>query len=426
MVTLALLALAVASPATPTLDAPVETLTLEEALRELDARNPTLAQARSRAEEALGVVKQSAAPLLPTLAATGGFTRNSEELKLGLPGNPPVTMQPLRAFTGGGSLRVPLVVPEAWFGLGAARDAALAAAASADATWLALRAAFLQTAWSAAAGEEIIAASRRAVDAAREQVRSSRRQFQAGTGTNLATLQAQTEATRRESDLVRARSEAARAELALAVLLGRTGPVRIPLGEPRPSEAMDLAALSSEALERRPEIRAQASLVRSTENQARSAWWRLAPQLSATGQAFASDVAYPTGKKEGWRVTVDLTWTLYDGGFRYGKARQAEAAEDGARAAETSQRLAVLQEVQNGVRDVEVAREHLRLGDEERATAAEAAASAKRTFEAGVASSLDVLTANERLYQTEVAVADARARLGGALAALDRAVGRLP
>jgi len=41
-----------------------------------------------------------------------------------------------------------------------------------------------------------------------------------------------------------------------------------------------------------------------------------------------------------------------------------------------------------------------------------------------VASSLDVLEANDRLFQSEVGLADARARLGIALAALDRATGR--
>ena len=140
----------------------------------------------------------------------------------------------------------------------------------------------------------------------------------------------------------------------------------------------------------------------------------------------AQSVPYPTGDRQGWRVSVDLTWTLYDGGFRYGKADQASAQASEARAAETGTRLQILQEVQNSARDVEVARQRLTLAQQEKDTASEAAASARRGFGEGLTSSLDVLSANEMLFYSEVQVASAGARLGGSVAALDRAVGRSP
>ena len=58
--------------------------------------------------------------------------------------------------------------------------------------------------------------------------------------------------------------------------------------------------------------------------------------------------------------------------------------------------------------------------------AAEAAGAARRGFREGISSSLDVLSANDVLFGAEVQLADSAARLGGALAALDRAVGRAP
>jgi outer membrane protein TolC len=75
---------------------------------------------------------------------------------------------------------------------------------------------------------------------------------------------------------------------------------------------------------------------------------------------------------------------------------------------------------------VEVARQRLALAREERETASAAAASARRGFAEGVTSSLDVLSANDMLYGAEIQVAAASSRLGGSLAALDRAVGRSP
>jgi outer membrane protein TolC len=417
-------ALAAAAPdGTPK---PPPTLTLEEALRELDAQNLTLAQARARAEEASGVVRQTGAALLPTLNATGSYTRNSDEARFGAPGAPPVYIQPFEVFQAGGALRIPLVLPSAWFDLGAASQAAQAAQASAEAARLDIRAAFAQSAWLASMGEEIVAASERAVAAAREQEQTSRRAVTAGTAAPLSVLQARTVTARRESELVLARSELERARLALGVFLGRPGPVRIALPAGAPAADLEANALTGQALSRRPELRAREAQVLSAERQLDSARWRWAPQLSASGSVFAADVPYPTGEKDGWRVTVDLAWPLYDGGYRYGKARQAEAALSGAEAARALERLQVGEQVQNAVRDVAVARERVRLGERQQEAAAEAAASARRSFAAGVAGSIEVIDANDRLFQAEVGLADARARLGRALVALDRAVGRSP
>jgi outer membrane protein TolC len=82
--------------------------------------------------------------------------------------------------------------------------------------------------------------------------------------------------------------------------------------------------------------------------------------------------------------------------------------------------------VLDGRRDLDVARERLRLAEAQRRLAADAAASARRSFDAGVASSLDVIDANDRLYQADVGLAESRARLAQSGLALERALGRDP
>jgi outer membrane protein TolC len=408
---------------------PPVNLGLEEALKELDRQNPTMEEARSRAAAALGVVRQSASPLLPNLQASGGFFHNNASVIITAPMGGAVEriyIQPLDAWQGGAALRVPLIVMEGWFQLSAARESALAAASGSDATRLTMRAALVQSAWVAWAGDQVVAASERAVTDAREQAESARRQVQAGTAAPLTVLQADTSLIRRESDLVQARSDRARARIAVGVLLGRSGPVQVALPPLPPSTSYDVAQLAEEALGARPELRAQAAVVRSYEKQAQAALWRIAPQVSASASGSGQTVPYPTGDKSAWRVSVDLTWTLYDGGYRYGKADQSDAQAAEARAAETGVRLKILEEVQNAARDVEVARARVALAQSERGTAEEAAASARRGFKEGVTSSLDVLSANEVLYLSEVQVASAGGRLGASLAALDRAVGRSP
>ena len=411
--------------ATPT--ALPDELTLDAALAELERQNLTLAQAAARADEASALAREALAPLLPSLIATGSYVRNSDAAGLSI--GPPlvpversVIIQPEEQLTGTLALRVPLAFPTAWFDHASARGTARAASASAAAVRLQLRASFLQAAHSARAAEEITAASEAALASAEELARSAARRVAAGTAAPLDRLRAETEQVRRESDLARARAELERTRLGLGVLLGGERPVRVRVPEepPAPPEG-DLAAA---ALAARPELAAARAQVESAEAQVRGAWARLLPQLSASGSTFASDVAYPTGEKDGWRATLDASWALYDGGLRYGKRREAEARRAQALAAAEALRLQVLQDVADTSRDLAVARERLRLAEKQRALAADAQGTAQRSFEVGLASSLDVLDANDRRYLADVGLAEARARLATARASLDRAVGR--
>jgi len=425
----------------------VAELSLADALSELDRQSPALAQARARAGEASGLVREALAGLMPTVSATGTYLRNSDDARInlgallsllplpqGTPLPPPVVIQPLESFTGTLAARVPLLVPTAWFDLAAARDAEQGAAAQAQAARLALRAGLATTAHLGAAAEEAVSASERAVENAGALAASAERKVKAGTAAPLDALRARTEQVKRESDLVRARADLARVRQAAGALLGRTAPVRVlvppvgdaPAGAPAEAEAEAGDPLVAEALSRRPEVAAAAAQVSAADRQVSSAWARLAPQLSASGAAFAADVPSPTGERRGWRATVDLTWALYDGGFRYGRRRETEARAAGARAAEAAQRVQVAQEAQDAARDLGVAAERLRLAGEQRRLADEAAGTARRGYEGGVASSLDVVDANDRLYAADVGLAEARARLAAARVALDRATGRGP
>ena len=419
-------------------DRSLRALTLDQALAELDSQSPTLVQARGRVADARALATQAAVPLLPTLVAAGGYTRNSADAivdlsKLPLAGLPagalpsgPLVIQPLGVWTVSGSLRVPLIVPNAWADWAAAQRAADSIGATAESARLQLRASLAQAAWAAAAAEEIVAASERAVTVAEEHQRSAARSVTAGTEAPLSVLKAETEVVKRQSDLAQARANRERSHLALGVLLGKTEPLRVLLppiagGEtPHPVDS-----LVAEALQARPEIVAQEAQIRAARAQVTSARLRWLPQISGSGAVFAADVPYPTGKKEGWRLTLDALWPLYDGGLAGGKRDQAQADLLTARAAAEAQRLNVIQEVQDTRRDVSVAGERLRLAEQQRDLATAAAASAKRTFEAGVASSLDVLDANDKLYQADVGMADAHGRLGIARVALDRALGRM-
>ena len=424
--------------ARPAFATDLRSLSLTEALGELDAQSYVLAEAKSRVGQAQALIGQASSPLLPQVVAAGGYARNSDEAKLGLGGlfqalgqQPPagipgtLYIQPIGAWTVSALAKVPLVVPNAWADRTAAQRAVEAATASLHVVRLTLRAALVQAAWAAAAAEDIVTASQRAVGIAEEHRQTTARMVAAGEAAALSVLKADTEVVKRQSDLVRARAELERARLAIGILLGKATPVRVLPGSPPAGGVPTFSeGLVGEALGQRPEVAARAASIRAADAQALSARLRMVPQLSGSAAVFASDMPYPTGKKDGWRLTIDATWPIFDGGTRGSKRAEAEAEGEGARAAAETQRLAIAQEVADAVRDLGVASERLRLAEQQADFAAEAAASAKRTFAAGVTGAFEVLDANDRLYQADVALADARGRLGIAGAALAKAVGR--
>lgn len=418
-------------------------ISLEDAFSELDRQSPSLAQIRARADEAAGLVRQARAALLPTLVAGGSYTRNSDQAKVDLSPLTPLVdrlaggtgtvflpsglvIQPLEAWTANASARIPLIVPTAWYDVSAASHAERAAQAASTDARLRMRTGLAQSAHGTAALEQIVTASERAVEIATEHARSAERNVQAGTAAPLVSLRAKTEVVRRESDRARARADRDRAWLGLGVLIGRPSPVRIQVPElDEQSGAAPIAqAAIADAIQNRPDRVASHAQLEAASAQAKSAAARFFPQLVATGSVFASDVPYPTGRKEGWRVSLELTWQLYDGGYRYGKRQQTDAALRGAEHGAETERLGVIQQIQDAKRDLDVAAERLRLGTEQVRLATDAAASAKRTFEAGVASSLDVLDANDWMYQADIATAEARARFAQAVWSLERALGR--
>jgi len=414
---------------------PARELTLEDALALLDRQNPTLAQARARTAEAAGVSRQALAAALPTLTAAGSYTHNSDEASAPLgelfallgakgPVPPDLIIQPKDVLAVSGSLRVPLFAPSAWADTAAARFSERSVQAAARAARDELHTALVEAAFRAGAAEEVLQASERALKSADDQAELASRALSAGTGVPLSVLQARTEAVKRRSDLLRARAALERARLATGVLLGQDEPVRIPLPPPQAAAETDPRAVAEEALGRRPELASAAADIAAARDALRSAHFGILPTLFAAGSLFAQDVALPTGKEDGWRIVIELDWSLYDGGLRYGRARQAEGALLAARANEDALRVKVREEVLDAARDLEVASEGLHLAEEQVRLASEAAATARRGFAAGISASLDVLDANDRLYRSEMDLADARAKLGIARAQLDWAAGR--
>jgi outer membrane protein TolC len=438
-----LAALLVLLPAT--LAAEPEHLTVDAALARLDAANPSLARASAQVTEARAASLQALSGILPTVTGTGSYVRNNAEVTLDLSplfdalsqmtGQPvegadgPIVLQPLDAVSGTATVRVPLIAPSAWVGIGAARHAVAAAGATEQALQESLRGTALQAFWAEAAAEGFVGAREASAERARTLATSAARAADIGTATRLGLLQAQTEVARREGDVLQARAALLKARIAVGALLGTDGPVVVELPPPPEAPAagapgLDADALVAGAYTHRAEVSAAEEQGAAARGQLTAAKLGVLPTVSGGFSAFASTVAYSTGDKTGWRASLDLTWPLVQGGLRQATVNRAGGVLAESEAALEATRLQVAQQVRTAVADLDVAVERRDLATRQRALAEEAARVAQRSFDEGVLDSAGVLDALDRLDLARVSELDATTRVGIADAALRAATGR--
>jgi outer membrane protein TolC len=399
-------------------------LTLAQALELVDGQNPDLGQRRARIDQADATARQALAAVLPLIEISGGYAVNDSEARLVAPSGAEIVLQPRDVFTATGRVELPIFVPNAYADIGRARELARAEQAGYEADRQRLRGAVVRACWLVESAHAIVRVAEQGVASASEHHASARRAAAAGTATQLAVLQAESDLARRRGELAEARASVGHAELALGALLGRAEPVRVAVPElHQAADALAAPARSIDgALAARHEVDQRAAELRASEDGVTSSSLRFLPGLSASFAAFASDQPYLSGDRQGWRAGIDLTWTLYDES-RYASRDAAIAERERVRAAEQATRLAIAREVQDAELDVRAARERVAASSDESRSADETASAAERSFAAGQASSLDVIDANDRQTRAAVGLERARADLGVAVAALRTARG---
>jgi outer membrane protein TolC len=420
------LLLSAASPAVAAPNLPeTRQLSLAQALDLADRENPDLAGRRARIEQADAAARQALSAVLPIVKASANYTLNNQDARVGVPGGGELVLQPRDSVSASTSVQVPLFAQNAYSDIARARELGRAERWGYEGDRQRLRGAVVRACWLLESAHSIVRVAEQGVASATQHRDSTRRAADAGTATPLAVLQAESDLVQRRGTLTEAYAGVAQAELALGVLLGRAEPVRVevPPIEQGAENLAPTARLVDEALRARHEVAQRSSELRASEHAVTSAAYRFLPALSGSVTAFASDQPYVTGEQQGWRASLDLTWTLYDGGYRYGKRQEAVAQKELAVAADRSTRLSISKEVQEAVLDVRVARERVVASTEESRAADETARAAERSFAAGRATSLDVIDALDRQTQAAVGLERARADLGIAVAELRTARG---
>jgi outer membrane protein len=435
-----LAAIVAASASAAAEEAPTRvSLTLGEAVERARSGSAQLAQLHALARAADADERGARALRLPQVDLHAGYTRQSDvpELTLTFPGQAPRTIFPnipdnyrfragatLPLYTGG---RVGAL-------LEAARREHEAAGADERTGTADL---VLETAtayWSLVTSREAAAVLEHALGAYEVHLGDARNRERFGLAARNEVLAVEVERDRAELARLRTENAAALAEANLARLVdlpaGTTIEARDRLDVLAAAGTEEtLAALVEAALARRPERSALAARVQAAEARARV---EKAARLPQAGVAAGFDYANPNRRilppeaawNDSWDVSVNVTWTPFDGGRARAAADRASArAEAVRRQLDDLDRRVRLQVTQRHL-DLGAARRAVEVAARSVASATENARVAGERHRAGVAPSSDRLDAEVGRLRAELDHKDALAQQHLAAAALDRAVGR--
>ena len=411
----AAISLLVSVTQTPT---PVERVTFDEAIRRAIERNPSSAIAAAGILRAEALLTEARAAT--RLQVNGNITTTTLNRGVEFEG---ATVTPRNQLTASLDARYPLYAPARW----ALRTQAEDTRQVADANVEEVR---RQTAFAAADAYLTILARRRVV-AATETAREvagahfdlARQLEQAGTGSRLNMLRAQQELSADDVLVEASRLGVYRAQEALGVLLAAGGPVDA-IDEPNFALPVDLQP--SNLTEWRPDLRLFAAETRAAERVLRDSSKDRWPFLEAVFQPSSTSPSQFFLPQNSWRFLLQLSVPIADSGQRAGQRTERQAALDISRATFDNA-------VTTASSEVRAARESIASAERAVASARAGGDQARQvveivniSFRAGAATNIEVIDAERRARDADIAVAVAEDTLRRARLELLTALGRFP
>jgi outer membrane protein TolC len=413
---------------------PAIPLTLEDAIARGLANSLRLAELQARSEGAEAAEAGRRAAALPLVAINGGYTRTNHVDPYVLPGIPPRVVYP--DVPDNYRARLDLQWPIYTGGrTGALERAARAekeasvediAAARAD-----LRLEITRAFWALVTADESEQVVGRSLDSLGAHLRDLRNRLDQGLIPPNDVLSAETQFSRQRVLDIEAKNLRATAEADLRRLLGAEEPGEFQPVIPaeRQVSAPDVAPLVAAAKAQRPERRALDIRTAGARARADASHAAALPQVAVAG---GYDYANPNMRifpragdwHYSWDLSVNATWSLWDGGRRRADEAEAAAAVRAAQSRVGEFDRQVTFEVRQRALEVESSRAAIDAANDGVKSATEALRVVGERFAAGVATSTDVLDAEVAMLQAGLdrtrAVASARL----AEARLVRAVGQ--
>lgn len=419
-------------------------LTLDDALAMARKANRSLTVEQARLAQAQTNVEQAWAALFPTISAQGKYTRNNTQFKFSAPVTDPRTgMMVIDPATGGPLVRsltiqptnqldaalvatTPLIAPPAYPALEAVKTSVRASEANFEAAQAQVLFSVAQTFYAAAIADEVLVARRSSVEVARATLKNAQTRFAAGTVTKVDVDRAELAVVRAEQAEREAKNGQAQTYRTLATLIQMQEPFRVSApAQPSLAKQGEPGTLDL-ALRLRPEFRALQLSLESADAQRRAYAWRWAPTLSAFGNARAFNYDNFAAKHYAWAVGAQLDWVLFDGGVRDAQRHLAAAQAREAAARADLLRDTIRDDLANTGSQLETKRHGQAAAERSVALARETLDLVRTQYEAGSATQIDLLQAQDNLVAAQEALAQAHFDVAVAELTLRRTTGTFP
>jgi outer membrane protein TolC len=400
-----------------------------------------LAELKAREQGAQAAVTSAGLADRPTFTATAGYARTNhvEEFAVPQPNGTRLVVYPdiPNNFSSRVGFQWPIYTSGRTDALERAAVAeASAAAADIQAAQADLKFEIVRAYWASATAREAVRVLEESTARAEAQLNDARKRFEVGLipPNEVTSLEAQR--SRERSQLIEAGNLRESALIELRRLIGVRHDTVIDLSERLDETPSAIAtagssadALIATALDSRAERRALEQRIGSAEARQQAALTATKPVVALVGgvdYARPNPRIFPrTGElRQSWDLGVNASWNFFD----FGRAR-AQAAEVGAAALATRERLAELDQVVSAdvrqrLLDLDSSQAVVRAASDAVRSAAEARRVVSDRFNAGVATSTDVLVTQVALLEAELARTRALASVKLAEARLERAIGR--
>jgi outer membrane protein TolC len=408
---------------TPPLPRP---LTLDAALAYASANNRGLLSTREQIREQEGVLIEVRADRLPSLDATGKYSRTDEELLA--PGyrddswSAAVTVQQVIYAGGGVQARVRGQREQV-------EAAKLAFTATLNDTLLAVRKQF----YDVLLARELIGVREEALRVLESELTNAQHRRAAGSGSDFDVLRAEVAAANARPALIRARNTYRTSQDRLRASLGAAdntslqptdldvqGSLELPVRD------IALADVIPAARANRPELLRQERLVQAAEQGITAARSGYLPSVSAYASYQWTQptlVAATQDYLDGWTAGLQANWSIFDGRATAGRVTQARSRVNQARYGAEELQLTVDVEARQAHSALTEASELLVSSNKVVEQARESLRLSQARFQAGTATQLDVLTAQSQLTLARSNLAEAQHGYAVALASLNRAIG---
>ena len=238
---------------------------------------------------------------------------------------------------------------------------------------------------------------------------AARTRLKAGEITKTTVLRAEGELSGALSDQIKARNayEITRVTLARLVSIEREYSIReIPVSE---GKIGTLADLQNAALKRRPDVKSLEEQVKIAEKQidvTKGAYW---PTVSLSGVYAGTDQdpATPTLNRDSTYGALALNFPLFEGGLRRAEVQESESRYRQSEYQFQDYVKSVNLEVENTYLELSAQKGILKSAQDQLVYAEDNIRAVAKQFEFGLASSLDVIDANNLLISAQKQVADA-------------------